>query len=263
MKNCPKCGEQNLDAESQCIKCGFNFHQSSHFTRIIPTIIAINVVLLVCVCVKYAGIFNNNTDFELPNETYQYSDFTADTNNSDLLSNESEIDIPNTESMLTDDDSPQGEEVKDIPIIDTVSEITGNTFGGIIESDGQVNKYRYTTSTSGKYNFSFDLSDANTYMRFNIYDEKNKNLESYKFSDGKNVSVTLEAYPSIFPSLYTLIVYVTVSPTTTSNGVFGCLYVIFPSLYSTCGILDVTAFPLISVMNFLNAKSKYCNFILS
>ena len=70
--------------------------------------------------------------------------------------------------------------------------------------------------------------------------------------------------------MYTLIVYVTISPLFTCIGSFGCLYSavvvssslpsfngdtsIFGTLVSLCDKLS----PFIAVINFLNAKSKFC-----
>ncbi len=120
------------------------------------------------------------TVIEIDNFSGDYNNPISDENNN------VEIEVP----VETQPERPQVV----VPPVPEITTINGNSFSGKISSEDQVDKYKLTATTSGKYNFSFDLSDANTYMRFNIYDEKNKNLESYKFSDGKNVSVTLEAY---------------------------------------------------------------------
>ena len=69
-------------------------------------------------------------------------------------------------------------------------------------------------------------------------------------------------YPSNCPSLYTRIVYVTISPTFTDTGVFGWLYVavvlspVINFVTSTSGSLLVSSsVPFISDTNFLNEKS--------
>lgn len=74
-------------------------------------------------------------------------------------------------------------------------------------------------------------------------------------------------YPSIWPSLYTLIVYVIMSPASILTGFFIWVYsaVVFPFNNGetfTIGVLSYTPFVFSSVsftavMNFLNAKSKY------
>ena len=89
---------------------------------------------------------------------------------------------------------------------------------------------------------------------------------SGKYSSPSGTSSdTFDAYPSTSPSLYTLIVYTTTSPFTTSNGSFECSYVIllFSLSYLTCGILEVTSLSLMFVINFLNAKSNFLTTTLS
>ena len=71
----------------------------------------------------------------------------------------------------------------------------------------------------------------------------------------------------MFPSLYILILYITLSPLFTVNGFFGCtlLAVVVSPLTSLvnsdasiCGVLSIDgAWPFIDIINFLNAKSKY------
>ena len=70
------------------------------------------------------------------------------------------------------------------------------------------------------------------------------------------------AYPSWEPSLYTLIVYVTISPFSTLTGFFVWLYIAVVSpfnsvLTSTFGSLLVIFLSFIPVINFLKDKSKY------
>ena len=73
-------------------------------------------------------------------------------------------------------------------------------------------------------------------------------------------SDTSIAYPNTVPSLYTLIVYVTISLFATYTGVLSCSYFIFPFSSTTgSGILVVTASLFTAVINFLNAKSKCLN----
>jgi len=75
-------------------------------------------------------------------------------------------------------------------------------------------------------------------------------------------SVISSTYPSISPSLYTLIVYVTTSPIATLSGILGWLYVAVVAspeanlLTSTCGILFVISVPFMFVINFLKLKSN-------
>ena len=74
----------------------------------------------------------------------------------------------------------------------------------------------------------------------------------------------------MFPSLYTLIVYVTSSFLFTSIGFFACLYSAVVSLSFTSGFIfasgslvyvpsnSFSSTLFIFVVNFLNAKSKFC-----
>jgi len=74
-----------------------------------------------------------------------------------------------------------------------------------------------------------------------------------------------DAYPSSVPSLYTLIVYSTICPVTTTfvSSCFGCLYLavvdvlLSKFVVSTSGTLSVTGLSSIFVINFLKAKSNF------
>ena len=72
------------------------------------------------------------------------------------------------------------------------------------------------------------------------------------------------AYPSIKPSLYTLIVYVTILLFSTSTGSLVWSYFMFPSSpILNVGYLFVTSWSSTAVINFLKAKSKYTTLTFS
>lgn len=95
-------------------------------------------------------------------------------------------------------------------------------------------------------------------------------LFSASCSPAGNISSTFIAYPAVSPSLYILIIYVTISPFLTVTGVLVCVYiaVVFKvfllfinGVTSTCGSLFSSpklssSVPLTFVINFLNAKSN-------
>ena len=99
-------------------------------------------------------------------------------------------------------------------------------------------------------------------------------LSSIKSKPSGILSVISFAKPANVPSLYILIVYVTISPTCTDKGVFVCLYVavvivlpfssVVPNFdVSTTGSLTYVPSLFFNsssfndTMNFLNAKSKF------
>ncbi len=182
-KKCPVCNADNEVKNKVCAVCGESFvkpkkqkkpiivwkpqkkqPQQSSTARAISKFIIVDVIIAVLVLGAWFG-------FGLP--------YLKKYVNSLPVNSETAESVESIENGV-----PQEAEI---------ARIDGSSFSGSIYEEEQVDKYIFDARVSGKYNFSFDLSDANTDIRFHIYDKKNKDLSGSRYSDGKYCIVELES----------------------------------------------------------------------
>lgn len=135
--------------------------------------------------------FYVNTVNSASDETqYDYDDdFDDEDDETDEVEAENPVEVPSPPFF---EPYPDNFQAVVTPVVEKTT-IYGSSFSGDILYKDQDDIYLFSTYTAGVYNFAFDLSDANAYIDFYIYDEKNKCLNSGKYRDGGSISVTLDA----------------------------------------------------------------------